>query len=180
MAEEPEKQPPQALLKTIRFLDTIGDWSGKIIAWLIVPLTGGLVYEVFSRYLFHHPTKWAFELTYMIYGGMFMLGAAYTLLNKAHIRTDIFYNRFSPRWQGIIDASMYLLVFFPGLVFFLIASSDWAIHSWMLKEKSEASFWMPPIYPFKTAVPVAILLLLIQGVSEFLKSTYAALRGRWI
>ncbi|GBD10544.1 hypothetical protein HRbin23_00188 [bacterium HR23] len=167
------------LLRIAKVLDIIGEWSGKIFAWLIIPLVGALVYEVISRRLFHAPTVWAFDITYMLYGSMFMLGAAYTLLQKGHIRTDIFYNRFSPRWQGIIDGTLYLLFFFPGLVFLLLAGWDEAWHSWLLREKSDASPWRPPIYPFKMSVPVAAALLLLQGISEFVKSVYAALKGRW-
>jgi len=178
--ERSEERPPEALLKVIRVLDPIGEWSGKILSWLIIPLVGGLVYEVFARYLFNRPTFWAYEITYQTYGAMFMLGAAYTLLKKSHIRTDILYIRFPVRWQGIIDASLYLLVFFPGLVFFLIAGWQEAMRSWALRELSTESYWRPPIYPFKTTIPAAIILLLLQGISEFLKSTYAALKGRWL
>lgn len=167
------------LLRVTSALDLIGEWSGRIFAWLIIPLMLGLVYEVFSRYLFHKPTVWAYDITYMLYGGMFMLGAAYTLLKKGHIRTDIFYNRFSPRWQGIVDGVLYLLFFFPGIAFFLWAGLDEALHSWDIREKSFASPWRPPLYPLKMAVPLAAALLLVQGMSEFLKSVYAALKGRW-
>lgn len=99
--------------QVIRVIDAITDWGGKAISWLIVPLVGALVYEVFARYFFHAPTVWAYDVTYMIYGSMYMLGAAYTLLKGGHIRTDILYRLFSPRWQGIVDASLYILFFFP-------------------------------------------------------------------
>ena len=140
---------------------------------------GGLVYEVFARYLFDRPTVWAYEMTFMLYGGMFMLGAAYTLLKKAHIRTDIFYERFPARWQGIIDATLYLLIFFPGMILYMHAGWDYAHISWLQGERSEASPWRPPIWPLKMAIPGAALLLLLQGISEFLKSVYAAVRGKW-
>lgn len=169
----------KVFLRIIRVIDAIGDWSGKILAWLIIPLVGGLVYEVFARYFFHAPTVWAFDMTYMLYGSLFMLGAAYTLYRKAHIRTDILYRRFPVKWQGIIDASLYLLVFFPGMVFFLLAGWDYASHSWMIQERAAVSPWRPPIYPFKMGIPLALFLLLVQGASEFLKSVYAVLRGEW-
>lgn len=172
-------QPPRALLKTIRVIDAIGEWSGRIVAWLILPLVLGLTYEVISRYGFNAPTAWAYDTAYMLYGSHFMLGAGYCLLKKGHIRTDILYDRWSPRRQGWVDASSYLFLFFPGLIFFLLAGWDSALYSWSIREVSEASPWRPPIYPFKMVVPVTALLLLIQGVSEFLKSAYAALRGEW-
>jgi len=167
------------LLKITRFIDPISNWSGKATAWLIFPLVFGLTYEVVSRYVFKAPTLWAFDLAYMLYGSMFMLGAAFTLFKKGHIRTDIFYDKWSPQKQGWVDATLYLLFFFPGMIFFFVAGLDEAIHSWSLLEKSEFGAWRPPVYPFKTVVPLTALLLLIQGVSEFLKSICAAVRGEW-
>lgn len=172
-------QPFSKLLKTARGIDTIGIWSGKAAAWLIFPLVFGLTYEVISRYAFNTPTIWAYDLAYMLYGSLFMLGAAFTLYHKGHIRTDIFYEKWSPKKQGWIDALLYFFFFFPGMIFFLIAGLDEAILSWSLLERSEAGAWRPPVYPFKTVIPLTALLLLIQGVSEFLKSVYAAVRGEW-
>ena len=181
MERAPEELlPPRAMSVTIKVIDTFGDWFGKTVAWLIIPLMVALVYEVFSRYLFDAPTVWAYEMTFMIYGGMFMLGAAYTLLKKMHIRTDILYEKFPVRWQGIADASLYILIFFPGMIFFLIKGWDMAYHSYALGERSEASPWGPIIWPMKMTIPIGTGLLLIQGVSELLKSVYAVWRGKWL
>jgi TRAP-type mannitol/chloroaromatic compound transport system permease small subunit len=109
-----------------------------------------------------------------------MLGAAYTLYKGKHIRTDLLYERYSVRWQGRVDASLYLLLFFPGMIFFLLAGWDEAMHAWEIGEESEVTPWRPSLVPFKMAIPLAALLLLIQGVSELLKSLNAAIRGRWI
>lgn len=171
-------QPPPALVRTIEVIDRIGDVCGKVVAWSIIPLVGGLTWEVIARYGFNAPTEWAYDITYMLYGTHFMLGAAYTLLRGGHIRTDMLYEKFSPRTKGIVDAVGYLIFFFPAVIALLVAGADAAIHSWSILEKSEISPWRPPIYPFKTVVPVAALLLLLQGVSELLKSVYAALTGR--
>jgi TRAP-type mannitol/chloroaromatic compound transport system permease small subunit len=116
----------------------------------------------------------------MIYGGMFMLGAAYTLLKKMHIRTDIFYERFSVRWQGIVDGSLYIVIFFPGLIFLFDASWSQAMHSFHLREVSEASPWAPPLWPMKMAIPIGTGLLLVQGFSELLKCLWAVKRGTWL
>lgn len=150
------------------------------MAVMIVPLVGGLTYEVIARYFFNAPTSWAYDLTYMLYGAHFMLGAAYTLAKGGHIRTDFFYANWSPRRQGWIDALGYLLFFFPGIFLFFLAGWENALHSWSIREVSEASPWRPPIYPFKMIVPVSALLLLLQGVAEFLKSLYAARKGAWL
>ena len=114
----------------------------------------------------------------MLYGTLFMLGATYTLLKGGHIRTDIFYMNWSVRTRGRVDAVLYLFLFFPGMAFFFWMGLEEALHAWDIREVSDASPWRPPLYPFKTVIPVAAMLLLIQGVSEFLKSLYAALHGR--
>jgi TRAP-type mannitol/chloroaromatic compound transport system permease small subunit len=139
----------------------------------------GLVYEVTARYVFKAPTEWAYDVTYMLYGSIFMLGAAFTLLKKAHIRTDLFYGKWPPRTQGLVDAVMYLLFYFPGIIFFLVAGWDYAAHAWATQERAAMSPWRPIIYPFKTVIPLTAFLLLVQGLSEFLKSLYAWKRGQW-
>jgi TRAP-type mannitol/chloroaromatic compound transport system permease small subunit len=178
--KEPEEEPLKGMVTIIRLIDTyVGDLSGKIFMVLIFPLVGGLTYEVFARYLFNAPTIWAFDVSYMVYGSHFMLGATYCLYRGGHIRTDVFYEMFSVRWQGRVDAFCYIAFFFPGMIYFFFAGWEEALHAWDILERSEQSPWQPPLYPFKTVIPVAAILLMIQGVSELLKSVYAALRGRW-
>jgi len=174
----PKRSGGETLRSVIRFIDRISDWTGKIMGWLVLPLVAGLLCEVFSRYFLGTPTVWAYDVTYMLYGAIFMLGASYTLYKGAHIRTDMLYGRWSVRWQGIVDAVMYLFFFFPGLVLFFIAGWDYASRSWFMGERSDASPWRPPIYPFKTVIPLAALLLLLQGISEFAKSLYCAVKGK--
>ena len=169
-----------SMVKVIRGIDWVTDRSGKVLAWLCFPLILALVYEVTARYLFKAPTEWAYDVTYMLYGTIFMLGAAFTLLKKAHIRTDLFYNKWTPRTQGLIDTVMYLLLYFPGIIFFLVAGWDYAAHSWVTGEHTSLSPWRPIIYPFKAVIPVTAFLLLVQGVSELLKSVYAWKRGVWV
>jgi TRAP-type mannitol/chloroaromatic compound transport system permease small subunit len=160
-------------------IDTyIGEWSGRIFCWLIVPLMAGLTYEVFVRYLFRAPTLWAYDVAYMLYGSHFMLGAAYTLYKGGHIRTDFFFENWSLRTRGWIDTLAYLFLFFPGMAALLLFGLDEARHSWSLLETSDASPWRPPLYPLKTVIPVTAAMLLLQGISEFLKSLHAALTGR--
>lgn len=165
---------------TVAVLDAISIWSGKLVAWLILPMVGGLAYEVVSRYAFDAPTEWAYDLTFMLYGSFFMLGAAFTLQRKGHIRTDVFYAKWSPRRQGAVDALCYLLLFFPGLIAFLVLSWDFFWISFQRGERIVTSPWMPIVYPFKAVMPVATLLLLLQGLSEFLKSLHAAVKGEWL
>lgn len=179
--EKPVDEPPKVLLAITDFIDLwIGRLSGLIACWMIIPMAFGLFYEVFARYLFRAPTNWAYEITYQLYGAHFMLGAAYTLLVGKHIRTDLVYEKFSVKWQGRVDFACYIIFFFPGIFFFFLAGWDEALHAWEIGELSEATPWRPPLYYFKTSIPVALFLLLIQGVSETLKSGYAAIRGRRI
>ena len=163
----------------IKTLDQISIWSGKAFAWLIIPMVLCLVYEVFARYLFNAPTLWAYDMTYMLYGSHFMLGAAYTLAMQGHIRTDFFYRLWPVRWQGTIDSFLYIIFFFPALALWLWAGYDYAAISWVRGEVAISSPWKPIIYPFKTVMPVTTVLLMLQGIAELAKSLYAARYGKW-
>jgi len=170
-------QPSYLLSKTIRTIDRFTDYTGSLVALLGIPLVAGITYEVVARYAFNAPTTWAYEVTYQLYGTLFMLGAAYALHKGAHIRTDFFWEKFSPRTKGIIDSVSYVLFFFPALVTLLVISANEAYYAWQIGEVSDQTPWRPVLWPFKTMVPLACLLLLIQGVSEFLKSFYEARTG---
>jgi TRAP-type mannitol/chloroaromatic compound transport system permease small subunit len=170
-------EPSPHLLATIRAIDRFTDWTGTAISWLSVPLVAAVAYEVIARYAFNAPTIWAYDATYMLYGTLFMLGAAYALHKGAHIRTDFFWEQFSVRRKGWIDALSYVLFFFPGLAVLLIISLNEAIYAWRINELSDQTPWRPLLWPFKAMVPLACLLLLVQGVSEFLKSFYMARTG---
>jgi TRAP-type mannitol/chloroaromatic compound transport system permease small subunit len=164
---------PPALLSAIRVIDGVSDWSGRIVCWLIIPLVGSLSWEVVARYVFSAPTVWAYDVSYMLYGAFFMLGAGYALYRGGHIRTDMLYQNWSPRTQGAIDAVCYLFLFFPAMLFLLWMGGQEAWHAWDIGERSDQSPWRPILYPFKAVIPLTALMLLVQGVSEFLKSVYA-------
>ncbi len=169
--------PSPGLIKTVRIIDKFTDTTGPWIAWLNVPLVAAVCYEVFARYLFNAPTIWSFDVTYMLYGTIFMLGAAYALHKGAHIRTDFFFERWSIRTKGIIDSTAYIVFFFPAIVTFLVVSWGEGWYAFQIGETSEQTPWRPILWPFKWVVPLAFLLLLIQGVSETIKSVYAARLG---
>jgi TRAP-type mannitol/chloroaromatic compound transport system permease small subunit len=170
-------EPSPLLLATIRVVDKFTDWTGTVVSWLSVPLVGAVAYEVISRYLFNAPTIWVFDVTYMLYGSLFMLGAAYALHKGAHIRTDFFWEQYPVRTKGWIDTVAYVVFFFPGLLALLFISGNEAAYAWRINETSDQSAWRPALWPFKAMVPLACLLLLIQGFSEFLKSLYMARTG---
>jgi len=172
-------QPKSSLRVWSERLDLVGTSAGKFFAWLILPLMVALVYEVFARYVFQAPTVWAYDLTFMLYGAHFMLGAAFTLARGGHIRTDFFYRKWPERMQASVDLVLYLFFFFPGVGFFLWVSAGFALKSWSQFERIVTSPWLPPVYPFKTVIPLTAALLLIQGVSEVLKCIEAIKRGKW-
>jgi TRAP-type mannitol/chloroaromatic compound transport system permease small subunit len=124
-----------------------------------------VAYEVTARYVFNAPTKWASTVTYMLYGSQFMLAAAYTLLRGGHIRTDVFYERWSPATRARIDGVSYVLFFFPGMLFILYAGWVETRQAWLIGER--AGRW--PVYPFKAMIPLTAALLLLQGLSELIK-----------
>jgi TRAP-type mannitol/chloroaromatic compound transport system permease small subunit len=176
MAEATDRQSP-ALLAIIRIIDGFTDYTGTIISWLSVPLVLAVAYEVGARYLFNAPTVWAYDATYMLYGSLFMLGAAYALHKGAHIRTDFFWEKFSTRRKGLIDTISYIVFFFPSLIMLLLISWNEFDYSWQINETSDQTPWRPVLWPFKFVVPLACLLLLIQGVSELIKSIYMVRNG---
>lgn len=162
----------------LKFVDKTSEISGKTFAWLLVFLVVGLMYEVIARYVFNAPTIWAYDITYMIYGVHFMMGAAYLLYVRGYVRIDVFYRLLPPRWKGGVDAFLFLVLFFPVMVVLLVKGIDYAAFSWSLKETSIAGAWRPPIYPLKMVLPVAIFLLMFQGIAEFIRSLDMAVRGK--
>jgi len=165
------------LIKTVRMIDKFTDTTGTWVAWLNMPLVAVVAYEVFARYVFHAPTIWSFDLTYMFYGTIFMLGAAFALHKGAHIRTDFFYEKWSAKTKGIIDATSYIVFFFPSIFMLLWISGGEAWYAFDIKETSEQTPWRPILWPYKSVVPLTCVFLLIQRVSELIKSFYAARMG---
>src|SRR5262245_30284347 len=159
--------------KIDRFTDIVGLW----VAWLNVPLVLAVSYEVIARYFFNAPTIWVYDVTYMLYGAIFMLGAAYALRLGAHIRTDFFYEHWSARTKGSVDSVAYLALFFPSLILFLVVGAEESWYAFRISETSEQTPWRPLLWPFKLVVPLTCVLLMIQGVSEVIKSLHAAFTG---
>ena len=170
-------EPSAGLLRLVRTIDWFTDSTGIWIAALSLPLVAAVTWEVAARYAFGAPTIWSFDVTYMLYATLFMLGSAYALHKGAHIRTDFFYERWSVRTRGMIDAVAYIVFFFPAFITLLVVSWDQAYYAWTINETSEQTPWRPLLWPFKLIVPLACLLLLFQGVSETIKSLWAARTG---
>jgi TRAP-type mannitol/chloroaromatic compound transport system permease small subunit len=167
---------PQFLAVT-KIIDRFTDATGLWIAWLILPLIFAVSYEVVARYFFNAPTIWVFDVTYMLYGTIFMLGAAYALHKGAHIRTDFFFESWSIRTKGVVDSIAYLVFFFPSLILFFVVGAEEGWYAFRIGETSEQTPWRPILWPFKMVIPLTCVLLMIQGGSETIKSLYAASTG---
>ena len=165
------------IYRLINLIDIFTEWVGKVVSWGILPMVGSLVFEIVSRYLFSAPTIWAEDVSTMLYGAFFMLGASYALRKGKHIRTDFFYEKWPPRVQGLVDGIIYVLIFLPSIGFWTVVTWDFAYTSVLLNERSISSPWMPYVWPLKLAMPLTGFLLFIQGISETLKSFLAAVKG---
>ncbi|MFZ9406393.1 MAG: TRAP transporter small permease subunit [Burkholderiaceae bacterium] len=160
-------------------VDRISTWIGQAFAWLIVGLTGLIGYEVFARYVLNSPHSWAFDVQIMMYGTLFMMAGAYTLAKNGHVRGDILYGFFKPRTQAFFDLVLYLVFFLPGVVALAWAGYSFAAESWAINEHSSITADGPPIYPFKTIIPLAGALLLLQGLVEILRCIVCLRDGEW-
>jgi TRAP-type mannitol/chloroaromatic compound transport system permease small subunit len=163
----------------IRAIDGLNRWIGRIVSWLVLPLTGAMIYEIAGRTFFASPTVWAYDISRMLYGTYFMLGAAYAQSKGVHLRADFLYGKLSPRTQGRLDATLYLFLYFPAMAVFFVLAWQYAATSVVRGERGMDTAWMPLLGPIKSVLPAAVALLVLQGISEFLKSLYAAIRGRW-
>ena len=166
----------QKLLLTI---DKISTFVGKVFSWLIVSLTLLITYEVFSRYALDTPHPWAFDGMIMMYGTLFMMSGAYTLSKNAHVRGDVLYGFFPPRLQASIDLTLYFVFFLPGVIALCWAGYNYAGDSWRILERSSITAEGPPIYPFKTVIPVAGAFLLVQGIVEMIRCVICLKDGKW-
>lgn len=181
-AEPPAGMPgdmPRWMATTILAIDRFSLWIGRLVSWLTLPLMGAMAYEIAARYLYTAPTAWAYDISRMLYGALFVLGAGYALSKGVHIRSDFLYRNWSVRNQGRVDTALYVILYFPSLLIFLWVASNWAWTSVVRAERGMDTSWMPLLGPIKSCLPFGILFLLIQGVSELLKSLYAAQKGRW-
>lgn len=163
---------PPRTFKLINTLDTISVLTGKAAAWLCLPMIYSLIHEVFMRYVLTKPTIWANDLSVMLFGVMFMLASPYCLKDGGHVRTDFFYHNWSIRRKAVVDILHYVILFYPAHILFLEIGWEYFLKSYMQNEVSPQSSWMPIIWPIKFAIPLYVVLTMMQGVSEVLKCVY--------
>jgi TRAP-type mannitol/chloroaromatic compound transport system permease small subunit len=165
--------------KLLLFIDKTSTFVGHLFSWFIVALTLLITWEVFSRYALDNPHPWAFDVMIMFYGTLFMMSGAYTLAKSGHVRGDVLYGFFEPRTQATIDLVLYILFFVPGVVALTYAGYTFAAESWVMNEHSSISASGPPIYPFKTMLPLAGAFLLMQGIVEIIRCLICIKQGAW-
>ncbi|WP_374630572.1 TRAP transporter small permease subunit [Ferrovibrio sp.] len=165
--------------RLVYWIDALNTWIGKAFGWCILLLTLATCYEVFARYVLRAPTEWAFDAAYILYGTLFMMAGAYTLARNGHVRGDWLYRGWQPATQARWDMLLYFLFFFPGILALIYSGWDYAAHSWAMRERSLFSPNGPPIYHFKTLIPLTGLLLLLQGVAEVLRCLYCIRNNAW-
>jgi TRAP-type mannitol/chloroaromatic compound transport system permease small subunit len=166
----------QRLLSAI---DHVSYWSGKVFSWLIVALTFVVSIEVFKRYILNAPTAWIFDLNSMLYGTLFMMCGAYTLAAAGHVRADFVYIYMKPRGQAALDLALYLLFFVPCMIGLIYAGGGFAADSWRIHEHSTVTAEGPPVYQFKTVIPVAGALVMLQGLAEIARCIMCLRTGAW-
>jgi len=160
-------------------VDKISTAIGHFFSWLVVGLTALIGFEVFSRYVLNNPHPWVFDAQIMMYGTMFMMAGAYTLAKNGHVRGDILYGFLKPRTQAIFDLILYVVFFIPGVIALAYAGYGYAADSWRILEHSSITSDGPPIYPFKTIIPIAGVVLLVQGIVEILRCVVCIKEGEW-
>ena len=171
--------PSDTMQRFLISVDKLSTLVGHAFSFLIVVLTLQVSWEVFSRYMLDDPHAWAFDAMIMLYGTLFMMAGAYTLAKNGHVRGDVLYGFFEPRTQATIDLTLYVVFFIPGVFALTYAGYFYAAESWAIGEHSNVTAEGPPIYPFKTIIPIAGAFLLLQGVVEIIRCTICLKQSRW-
>jgi TRAP-type mannitol/chloroaromatic compound transport system permease small subunit len=165
--------------KLLLFIDKLSTFVGQAFSWLIIALTLLISWEVFSRYALDNPHAWAFDAMIMLYGTLFMMAGAYTLSKNGHVRGDVLYGFFQPRTQASLDLLLYIVFFVPGVIALTYAGYFYAAESWAINEHSNITADGPPVYPFKTVIPLAGGILLLQGIVEIVRCIVCLRQGYW-
>ena len=163
--------------KFLQLIDRVCDAIGKWASFLVVVLTVSIGYDIFMRYFFAKPTFWAYDMTIMLFGAYSILGAAYCHYHDGHVRMDLIYGGLSSRGKATVDVICYIFLFFHLFTILLYKCGEYAIWALMHGERASGSVWRPPLAPFKLTVAFGLLLFLLQGIVQFLKSFRIVLRG---
>jgi TRAP-type mannitol/chloroaromatic compound transport system permease small subunit len=170
-------------------IDRFSSWSGKTISWVVLLSTILISFDVAMRYLskpLGDPIRaiwftynYSYDMSYYLYAILFMIGGAYALSRAQHVRGDIFYRKWPVKVQAGVDLFLYIFAFFPGILAMVSVGAQWAAYSWSIHERAFTSAAAPPLYPLKTVIPIAALLMAIQGVAETIRCVQALRTGVW-
>jgi TRAP-type mannitol/chloroaromatic compound transport system permease small subunit len=166
-------------LSWLHLADRISTWAGKAASWLIIMLMSVVCIEVFKRYILNAPDAWIYDINNMMYGTLFMMCGAYTLSQDAHVRGDFLYGSMRPRTQAMLDLALYILFFLPGIGALIYAGWDYAGDSWRIGEHSNVTANGPPVYHFKSVIPIAGALVMLQGLAEIARCIVCLKTGQW-
>ncbi len=182
------------LQRVLFSIDRFSAWSGKIVSWVILLSTVLISFDIVMRYLskpfasgwfgefirnIWFTYNYSYDMSYYLYAILFMIGGAYALSRAQHVRGDIFYRTWSVRKQGAVDFFLYLFAFYPGIIAMISVGAQWAAYSWSIHERAFTSAAAPPLYPLKTVIPIAGVLMAIQGVAETIRAYQAMRTGVW-
>jgi TRAP-type mannitol/chloroaromatic compound transport system permease small subunit len=165
--------------KFLLSVDRLSTRAGQISAFAVVLLTAMICWEVVSRYIFNSPNEWVFDISYMLYGVLFMMAGAYTLSKNGHVRGAVLYGFFQPRTQAALDLLLYFVFFIPGIIALVYAGVIFAGDSLAINEHTTQTANGPPLYPYKMIIPIAGGLLLIQGFAEIIRCIICLKTGEW-
>lgn len=160
----------QVMRSVVRLIERVTATVGYAVALLVIPLALAMGYEVFARYLFGAPTIWAYEIGYMIMGVHFLLGSAFTLQRRGHVRVDLIYAGLSPKKKAWIDLVVYVFFLLPFLVLLTTYLWDYAYRAFETGERTGSSAWSPIIWPLRMCYVAAFALLALQVVAEIIKA----------
>jgi TRAP-type mannitol/chloroaromatic compound transport system permease small subunit len=168
------------MIRYVMFADRVSAWFGKAFAWAILVMAFGVGYEVFVRYVLNNPTSWAFDVSYIMYGTLFMMAGAYTLSRDGHVRGDFIYRLWRPQTQAKVELVLYFIFFFPGVTALIISGWKYAARSWGYGEVSVNSPAGIPIFQFKSVIVAAGILLFIQGIAQVFRCIICIRTGQWV
>jgi TRAP-type mannitol/chloroaromatic compound transport system permease small subunit len=174
----PQRQGEAGLKGLVEFLDKISGTTGALAAWLVVPLIAASCWEVFSRYVLGEPTLWAYEIGYMAMGTHFLVGLAYTLRQREHVRVDFFYAHVSANARAVIDALAYVVLVLPLSGWLAFGLGEKALRAYETHERTGLSAFNPVIWPFRLIMATSFALLFIQALAELLRCYEALSKPR--
>lgn len=163
----------------IRIIDVFSKKIGHAFAWCVLVLTASTCFEVFMRYVLNNPTAWAFDMSYMLYGALFIMSGAYALSRGSHVRGDFIYRKWQPRTQARVDLVLYFFFYFPGVLAMVFTGAAYSFEATRIQESSVNSPAGIPVWPLKLLIFAAGLTLLAAGIAEVLRCLVCMRNGRW-